>query len=152
MSPQDNRVGRAANLHRARMRVNWRTVKPPDDRPNPAERAPQVNYDNPQGCLLRLFWMAIGNLALLVLILSISNQQGFTLLDGLYWVVVTALASARYIDITRFAGLTVDGTPRLRSTTSVVTRRGWLSWQWDSGSPHICFSAFFSSATCSPSA
>ncbi|MGH2373237.1 MAG: hypothetical protein ACRDIC_07110 [bacterium] len=86
-------------------------MKQPEDRPNPAEHVQQVKYDNPQGCLLRLFWMAFGNLALLVLILSISSRHGFTLLDGLYWVVVTALASVRYIDITRFAGLTVDGTP-----------------------------------------
>lgn len=82
-----------------------------EERTNPSEHGQQVHYDNPQGCLLRLFWMAIANLALLVLVLSISNQQGFTLLDGMYWLIVSSAAGARYVDISRFGGLTVDGTP-----------------------------------------
>lgn len=86
-------------------------MKRPEDQSNPAEHGQQIKYDNAQGCLLRLFWMAGGNLALLVLILSIANQDGFTLLDGLYWVVIAALVSARYVDIVRFGGLTADGTP-----------------------------------------
>lgn len=86
-------------------------AKRTEDRTNPPEHLQQVQYDNPQGCLLRLFWMAIANLGLLVLILSISSQNGFTVLDGVYWVIVAAGVGARYVDITRFAGLTVDGTP-----------------------------------------
>ena len=82
-----------------------------EDRSNPAESTPQVPYDRPQGCLLRLFWMVAGNLALFALMLSIFNQGGFSLLDGVYWLVVVALAVARYIDITHFAGMTADGTP-----------------------------------------
>lgn len=86
-------------------------AKRPDERPNPAEHGPQVHYDNMQGCLLRLFWTAVGNLALLALVFSISRQHGFTLFDGVYWVVVVALAGARYLEITRFGGLTVEGMP-----------------------------------------
>lgn len=82
-----------------------------EDRSNPAESTPQVAYDRPEGCLLRLFWMVAGNLALFALVLSIFNQGGFSLLDGAYWLVVVALAASRYIDIKRFAGLTVHGTP-----------------------------------------
>ncbi|HET8712069.1 MAG TPA: hypothetical protein VFM23_00115 [Gemmatimonadales bacterium] len=55
--------------------------------------------------------MVAGNLALFALVLSIFNQDGFSLLDGAYWLVVVALAAIRYIDIKRFAGQTVDGTP-----------------------------------------
>ena len=82
-----------------------------EDRSNPPQSTPHVAYDRPQGCLLRLFWMVAGNLALFVLILSIFNHGGFSLLDGVYWLVVVGLAGARYIDITRFAGLTAEGTP-----------------------------------------
>jgi hypothetical protein len=86
-------------------------VKRPDERANPAEHSAQIKYDNMQGCLLRLFWTVAGNLALLAMVFSISTQQGFTLFDGVYWVVVTALVGARYLEITRFGGLTVEGTP-----------------------------------------
>ncbi|HJS42463.1 MAG TPA: hypothetical protein VJ755_03260 [Gemmatimonadales bacterium] len=85
--------------------------KRPDERPKFAEQRPQVQYDPMQGCLLRLFWTGVGNLALLALIYSISSQQGFTLLDGVYWLVVAALATARYLEITRFGGPTLAGTP-----------------------------------------
>ena len=112
-------------------------MKRPEDRPNPAEHGQLVKYDSPQGCLLRLFWMAFGNLALLLLILSISNQHGFTFLDGLYWVIVAALASGRYIDITRFAGLTIDGTPatkhhfrRYATWLFVVAMGCWTAAHW----------------------
>lgn len=100
-------------------------VKRPEDRSNPAEHGQQVKYDNPQGCLLRLFWMAAGNLALLGLILSIANGDGFTLLDGLYWAVVAALVSTRYVDIVRFGGLTVDGTPATKEHFRRYT--AWLA-------------------------
>lgn len=79
--------------------------------PKKSEETPQVAYDRPEGCLLRLFWMVAGNLALFALVLAIFNRGGFSLLDGAYWLVVVALAASRYLDIRRFAGLTVDGTP-----------------------------------------
>lgn len=68
-------------------------------------------YDRPQGCLLRVFWMAVGNVALLTLAGFILSQGRFSLLDGGYWAVVAALVGARYADIVRFRGQTADGTP-----------------------------------------
>ena len=85
--------------------------KRPDKRPSSAEYTPQIQYDHMQGCLLRLFWTAVGNLALLALIYSISTQQGFSLLDAVYWLVVAAIATARYLDIARFRGQTLAGAP-----------------------------------------
>ena len=79
--------------------------------PNKIEETPQVAYDRAEGCLLRLFWMVGGNLALFALVVSIFNHDGFSLLDGAYWLVVAALVASRYFDITRFGGLTVHGTP-----------------------------------------
>lgn len=88
--------------------------KRPDERPSSAEYSPQIQYDHMQGCLLRLFWTVVGNLALLALIYSISTQQGFGLLDAVYWLVVVALATARYLEITRYRGQTLEGTPATR--------------------------------------
>lgn len=80
-------------------------------RPAPADQAGRVEHDRPQGCLLRLFWMAFGNLALLALALLIFKRRGFSFLDLAYWGVVVALGSARHADITRLQGLTINGEP-----------------------------------------
>lgn len=68
-------------------------------------------YTPPQGCLLRLFWMAFGNLALLALAAVIFERKDMSVFDALYWLLVIALAAARYTDVRRFNGLTVDGEP-----------------------------------------
>lgn len=70
-----------------------------------------VEHDRPGGCLIRLFWMAFGNLALLMLALLIFQRKGFSALDAAYWAVVAALGGARYADIARFDGLTASGEP-----------------------------------------
>lgn len=75
--------------------------------PTPVQR----EYTPPQGCLLRLFWMAFGNLALLAVAALIVQRQAFSSFDVLYWVLVIVLAAARYLDIRNFNGLTVDGEP-----------------------------------------
>ena len=67
--------------------------------------------DRPQGCLLRLFWMAFGNLALLMMAVVIVEQKRFSSLDIIYWVIVIALGLARLVDITRFEGRTIEGEP-----------------------------------------
>lgn len=71
----------------------------------------QSEYTPPQGCLLRLFWMAFGNLALLAVAGLIVERNAFSIFDAIYWLLVIALAAARYADIRRFNGLTVDGEP-----------------------------------------
>jgi hypothetical protein len=55
--------------------------------------------------------MAAGNVALLALAWLIFQQHRFSLLDGAYWGVVALLAGARHLDIARFGGTTVEGTP-----------------------------------------
>lgn len=67
--------------------------------------------DRPQGCLLRLFWMGFGNAALALIAVLIVQREGFSTLDIFYWVIVIALAVARLVDITRFAGSTIEGEP-----------------------------------------
>lgn len=74
-----------------------------DDTPVPAA------YTPPQGCLLRLFWMALGNLALLGAAAFIGRRGAFSFLDAIYWLVVIALGAARYFDVVRFHGQTIEG-------------------------------------------
>lgn len=70
-----------------------------------------IEYARPEGCLLRLFWMAFGNLALLILAILISERGKFSALDVGYWAVVAALIAARHVDIARFEGQTSHGEP-----------------------------------------
>jgi hypothetical protein len=86
-------------------------VQRPDERSHPVEQRPHAQYDSMQGCLLRLFWTAAGNMVLVALLLAISRHQGFSGFDAGYWIVVAALAGARYREITRFAGTTIQGAP-----------------------------------------
>ncbi len=71
----------------------------------------QSEYSPPQGCLLRLFWMAFGNLGLLAVAAVIFERNAFSIFDALYWLLVIAVAAARYVDVRRFNGLTVEGEP-----------------------------------------
>ena len=67
--------------------------------------------EQPQGCLLRLFWMAFGNLALVMIAIVIVRQQRFSVLDVAFWLIVIAAAVARLVDIKHFDGRTVEGEP-----------------------------------------
>lgn len=81
--------------------------KPQSPLPSPASQPP----DNPAGCLVRIFWMAIGGLALMFLAAAIFRRGAFSILDVVYWLVVAATAGARFIDVTRFQGRTASGEP-----------------------------------------
>lgn len=76
-----------------------------------AEQSGHGDYDKPQGCFLRIFWMAIGNVALLAIAWFILAERRFSLLDVLYWAVLALVIGARHLDIARYGGSTVSGTP-----------------------------------------
>ena len=66
------------------------------------------------GCLagmVRIIWMMVGNGALLLLAVLITEEKPFSGLDVAFWATVAALILLRYIDITRLSGLTADGRP-----------------------------------------
>ena len=66
------------------------------------------------GCLagvVRIIWFMVGNAALLLLAVLITEQKAFSRLDVAFWMTVAALILLRYIDITRLNGLTADGEP-----------------------------------------
>jgi hypothetical protein len=65
------------------------------------------------GCLVRFFWMGMGNAALAILGMTIAEQSWWppTWRDAAFWAVVGALAVARLLDIRLLDGRTVDGAP-----------------------------------------
>jgi hypothetical protein len=67
------------------------------------------------GCLLRLFWMAFGNAALLFAAFEVARSEHIGTPDALYALVVVALLVARYIDVTRFNGMTAYAAPATRA-------------------------------------
>jgi hypothetical protein len=66
------------------------------------------------GCLVRLFWMGVGNLVLVLAAIGIGqNRGGFTLtaMDVLFWAMALCLLAVRYIDIRYLGGETADSRP-----------------------------------------
>jgi hypothetical protein len=55
--------------------------------------------------------MGFGNVAVLALAALIAVRGAFSALDAIYWLIVIVLAAARYLDIRRFNGLTIEGEP-----------------------------------------
>ena len=80
---------------------------------NARSRGPEQTSSAVQGpgCLLRLFWIAIGNILLVLLVSRIYRAAGFSLLDLAYWITVAAMLGARYFDVHRFHGATASGEP-----------------------------------------
>ena len=70
-------------------------------------------YDPPAGCLLRIFWMIIGNAILLSCAYGIVQHRSspLSVADAFYWAIVGSLLAARYVDIRYLYGLTVEGDP-----------------------------------------
>jgi hypothetical protein len=61
--------------------------------------------------LLRLFWMAAATMALALIGIFIAQARAWALswADVAFWVIVALMAPARYLDVSRFAGTTVNG-------------------------------------------
>ena len=65
------------------------------------------------GCLARFVWMAVGNAALVLLVVMIAQRgtMSFTVLDLVFWLVPVIVIATRYLDVSRLGGQTVDGDP-----------------------------------------
>ena len=63
------------------------------------------------GLMVRLIWMLFGNAALALLAVHIAQAGSFSMVDVLFWAVVVVMVGVRYIDVTRFGGLTAEGEP-----------------------------------------
>jgi hypothetical protein len=68
---------------------------------------------------VRLWWMLLGNAALVAAAKVIADTQDRFLswADGLFWAVATVTVTLRYLDVHRFGGLTASGRP--------ATPAGW---------------------------
>ena len=74
---------------------------------------PETKPASGGGCLLRLYWMFLGNVVLLFLFAFILKKH-FTfpsLLDAGYWATVISLIAARHFDIRYMKGETAEGKP-----------------------------------------
>lgn len=72
---------------------------------------PKHEYQDSAGCLTRLFWIAGGNVALFTAAVSIYKSPGWSIADPAFWLIVLLMIGARYVDIVRYQGMTVDGEP-----------------------------------------
>jgi hypothetical protein len=73
------------------------------------------------GCLIRMYWMILGNAVLALSLLAIlRNSEGFfSAADIVFWCGVVALLAVRSVDILRLRGLTGGGEP---ATTAHLKR------------------------------
>jgi hypothetical protein len=80
--------------------------------------APSTASESPNemhlgGCLVRLYWMLIGNVALILCAAAILMHKGgfLSVADIVYWVLVVTVGVVRFVDIQRFGGRTAAGEP-----------------------------------------
>lgn len=65
------------------------------------------------GCLLRMYWLAVGYVIAAFLTILIIEQEGdfYTVKDILYWLAVASIILARYADVQFMNGQTAEGAP-----------------------------------------
>jgi len=63
------------------------------------------------GCLLRVFWLLVGNAILLLVAVMLLLESPWTigLKDGLFWATAVAVVAARWVDVTHYGGRTAEG-------------------------------------------
>jgi hypothetical protein len=61
--------------------------------------------------VLRLFWMAFGNIGLLFCAAFVAKGTAPMVMDVAFFTVAIALVVARYVDVVRFKGDTSEGKP-----------------------------------------
>lgn len=78
---------------------------------SPHEPSPPPAQSSFLALIVRLTWMLFGNAALALLAVHIAKTGSLTTADMLFWGVVATMVGVRYIDVTRFGGLTTEGEP-----------------------------------------
>lgn len=84
----------------------------------PQQTAPQPRQEEPpdrhqaKGCLLRMYWMLLGNALVAIFAYRIVELGGaITGMDIFYWLGAASLVIARYVDIRFLGGTTSEGEP-----------------------------------------
>ena len=93
----------------------------PDPKPQSAPSSQASKQDLPSGCLVRLGWMAFGNVAMLAFAITIRHHRGSFLswADAAFVALIPAILALRYVDIRYFDGRTGSG----KAATMVHWRR-----------------------------
>ncbi len=78
---------------------------------SPQEPSPPPAQASFLALMIRLTWMLFGNAALALLAVHLAKTGSFSTIDLLFWAVVAMMVGVRYIDVTRFGGLTTEGEP-----------------------------------------
>jgi len=62
---------------------------------------------------VRMFWMLLGNAILLFCLLGImlSDANGVSVVDAVFWTTVIAIVCARFVDVRYMHGTTSEGAP-----------------------------------------
>lgn len=82
----------------------------------PEDTSSQATDPQPAlGCLLRMFWMAFGNVALLFAGMQVASSEHIGTADAVFAGVVVALLVARYIDVVKLNGMTIHTEPATRA-------------------------------------
>ena len=78
---------------------------------------PPVPQNSSAGCLIRFFWMCMGNIILFFCVTYIFHNRvrGLTLVDLAYWLTVVAMVAVRWVDVRSYHGDTVTGEPAILS-------------------------------------
>jgi len=84
----------------------------------PRQSAPERRQEEPHdrheatGCLLRLYWMLLGNALVALFAYRIAERGGtITALDVFFWLGAASLVIARYVDVRFLGGKTAEGEP-----------------------------------------
>jgi hypothetical protein len=86
------------------------------------------------GCLARVLWMVAGNIALVLVLMSVARSPTWTLgpLDVFFWACLVGLVLVRYVDVTRLNGRTTEGEPatmaHFRRYAAGLTTLGGAAW------------------------
>jgi hypothetical protein len=74
---------------------------------------PSEKPNSGTGCLLRIYWMAVGYVIAAFLVILIAEQKDdfYTFKDILYWLAVASIILARYLDVQFMDGQTAEGAP-----------------------------------------
>ena len=81
------------------------------EEPSPPQQ-PTAPKESASGCLLRIYWMMVGNALLFAAAYNIAHtESALTWIDLLFALFILCLLAARYIDIRHLRGRTSDGQP-----------------------------------------
>jgi hypothetical protein len=107
--PSANYKPKVYNLENSAM------TKPQHVHSSSGQIAPPEHQQNTLGTLARLFWLLLGNAALVFIALALFQRHApfthFSLLDLFYWIVAAMVIAARYCDIKYLDGLNGQGQP-----------------------------------------